>query len=83
MILANGLYGHAGRAANPNKPKLPTPAQRRCVEAWATCRLTDITPEVLRTALAGVSAHPDAYTTGYSRPKSVRERLEAELATRS
>ena len=82
MILANGLYGHSGRTPKPDRPKVPTPAQRRSVESWLTRRLADVHINELRTALRLASSHPDAHSTGYSRAKSARERLEAELATR-
>ncbi len=82
MILANGLYGYAGPAADPNKPKLPTPAQRRAVTLWAARRLAGIPAKDLTKALAIVSAHPDAESAGYSAAKSCRERLAAELASR-
>lgn len=82
MILASGFHGYAGPAADPHKPKLPTPAQRRAVTLWAGRRLAEIPVKDLTKALAIVSAHPDAHTAGYSAAKTCRERLAAELATR-
>jgi hypothetical protein len=83
MILANGLYGNpGGHKPTPRPTPTPTAAQRRVVDTWAARRLADIPKPELETALEKVSAHPDAYTEGYSRPKATRERLAAELASR-
>jgi hypothetical protein len=83
MILANGLYGNpGGRTTKPRATPLPTGAQRRCVDTWATRLLTDVPTPKLETALRVLTAHPDASSAGYSRAKATRERIAAELATR-
>lgn len=63
MPPANPHYNFHGRTPRPDRPTLPTPAQRRCVDTWLARSLTLATPAELATALRGASAHPDAPAT--------------------
>lgn len=84
MMLPNGLFGNdQGRRPQPGPTSLPTTGQAKAVRKWATANLPAYATAELRRGLGLVSAHPDARSAGYSLAKQARQRLEAELATRS